>query len=223
MTESLVALRDRRESAIARISDCYAEDLLDVDELERRLDLVHAARTVAEVDALVADLGTTSKALVATGTTAIDDPTRPRHKKLRALLSNVERKGRWTVPRALTLRVLWGNCELDFRDASLGPGVTEIDVRVLMGNLEVILPPGLAVDIDVSAVLGNVEERHRIPPNPDPNMPIVRITGVVRLGNLETSTRLPGESGGDARRREKRERKALRAAAADPHEALPPG
>lgn len=220
MAESLVALRDRREQVISRLSDGYARDLFDVDELERRLDLAHGARSVAELDQLVSDLGepapgAASTALVIPGPTAIEDPERSDAKRLRVIMSAVERKGRWLVPRRLELRVFWGNAELDFRDASLGPGTTTIDVGVLMGNLEVILPPSLGIDVDVSTLAGNVTERHRVPPDADPARPQLRITGTVRFGNLEITTRLPGETARDASRRERRERKRLRRAERD--------
>lgn len=201
---SLVALRDRREQVIARLSQCFADDVLEVEELERRLDLAHAARTVAELDTLVQDLGEPTTALAPF--TAIDDPSRMALKKQRVIMSSLERRGRWSVPKQLQLRIFWGNAELDFRDASLQQGVTEIDVRVTMGNLELILPPGLAIDVDVSSFAGNVEERHRVPRELAPGQPMLRITGAVRFGNLEISTRLPGESDRDARRREKRQK-----------------
>lgn len=223
MAESLVALRDRREQVISRLSDGYARDVFDVDELERRLDLAHSARTVAELDALVSDLGdapAASTALVPAGVTAIDDPTRADTKRLRVIMSAVERRGRWTVPRELDLRVLWGNAELDFRDASLGPGITTIHVRVFMGNFEMILPPNLAIEVDVSSFAGSVTERHRVPPDADPSRPQIRVVGRVSFGNLEITTRLPGETRRDADRREKRERKQLRDAET---RALPPG
>ncbi|HZJ66705.1 MAG TPA: LiaF domain-containing protein [Kofleriaceae bacterium] len=223
MAQSLVALRDRREQVIARLSEGYAQDVFDVDELERRLDLAHGARSVAELDALVADISpaaSPSTALVVAGPTAIDDPTRPDTKKVRVILSSVERRGRWSVPRQLDLHVLCGNAELDFRDASIGPGVTTIHVRVFMGNFEVVLPPNLGIDVDVSSFAGSVTERHRVPPDADPARPLIRIVGTVRFGNLEVTTRLPGESARDAYRREKRERKQLRKSDS---KALPPG
>ena len=219
MAESLVALRDRREQVISRLSDGYASDLIDVDELERRLDLAHGAHSVAELDPLVADLGdpapAASTALVRAGPTAIDDPERADARRLRVIMSAIERRGRWTVPRSLDLRVLWGNTELDFREASLGPGITTIHVRVFMGNLEVVLPPGLAIEVDVSSFAGAVTERHRVPPDADPGRPQIRIVGTVRFGNLEITTRLPGESAHDADRRERRARKDLRRAERD--------
>ena len=210
MVQSLVALRDRREQVIAQLSEGYATELLEVDELERRLDLAHAAKTVAELEELVADLApVASTALVPVTSTAIDDPRRAPSKKLRVIMGAVERKGRWTVPSRLELRVFWGSAVLDCREASLGPGVTTIDIRVTMGSLEVILPPQLAVDVDVSSLAGSVEERHRVPPEADPARPFLEMVGAVRFGSLEITTRLPGESRRQASKRERRERKQL--------------
>jgi hypothetical protein len=119
--------------------------------------------------------------------------------------------------------VFWGNAELDFREASIGPGVTTLHVRVTMGALELVLPPQLAIDVDVSSFAGSVEERHRAPAEPDPSRPLLRVVGEVLFGSLEISTRLPGESARDARRRERRERKSRRALAAGTSRSLPPG
>ncbi len=221
MAESLVALRDRRDQVIARISDAYAHDLFDVDELDRRLDVAHNALTVADLDTLVADLGTT--ALVVQPSVALDDPGRPQTKSLRVIMSSVERRGAWIVPKQLTTRVFWGNAELDFRDASIGAGVSTIDVRVTMGSLEIILPPSLAIDVDVSSFMGNVESRHRAPAQLDPSRPLLRVTGSVVMGNIEVITRLPGESRSDTSKRERKERKDKRRLARAERKALRSG
>ena len=58
MTEptNLVALRARRQRAIALISERYAEGLLDDDEVDRRLDLAERATDLAQLDTLFASL-----------------------------------------------------------------------------------------------------------------------------------------------------------------------
>src|SRR6185312_12807257 len=53
---SLVALRDRREAAIQQLADGFAADLLTMDQFDDRVARAHSAATVAELDALVADL-----------------------------------------------------------------------------------------------------------------------------------------------------------------------
>ncbi len=206
MAESLVGLRDRRDEVIARLSDAYAQDLFDVDELDRRLDLAHSARTVAELDALAEDLGPAAALATTSTALAIDDAQRPAVKAQRVIMGSIERGGRWTVARRMKLRVFWGNAELDFREASIAPGITEIEIHCTMGNVELILPPDLAIEVDVSSLMGNVEEKHRKPVDHDPNRPMLRVTGRVTMGNLEITTLLRGETKRDLRQREREDR-----------------
>jgi hypothetical protein len=227
MAESLVALRDRRAAVVTRLSDAYAADLFDVDELDRRLDLAHSVRTVAELDTLTEDLGEPTTSLVlASSMQVADDANRPPTKRLRVIMSSVEREGRWIVPKETAMRIFWGTAALDFREASLAPGTTTIDVRITMGNLELILPPELAIDVDVSSVMGSVEQRHRQPVEPDPSRPMLRVTGRVLMGNLEITTLLPGETKRDGMRRDRDKRRDKRRALRDARRgrrALPPG
>jgi hypothetical protein len=201
-------VRERRERVIARLTECYERDLLDVDELDRLLDLAHAASTTAELDSLVAGLGEGPASLAPLCPHATNDPARLEKKYLTVMFSHVERTGRWVVPRTLVTRSLFGNVVLDFRDASIGPGTTTLDVSSSFGTIELLLPPWLAIDVEVASIGGAVEERHRISRDPDPTEPVLYVTGIVRFGNLCISTRLPGETRNEARRREQRERLA---------------
>jgi hypothetical protein len=167
-------LTDRRDRVIDRLSSDYANGHFEVEELERRLALVHAAQTPAELEALVP-----------TGTTTALVPAQ----RVRVVLGSIERTGPWVVPAQLTARVLWGNLVLDLREARLGT-TTTIEARVTMGNLEVIVPPGVDVELDATSLLGNVEQRTTRAPGAGP---VVRITGRVKLGNLEVSTMRAGE------------------------------
>jgi hypothetical protein len=219
-TKSLVALRDRREQVIAALTEHFAADLFDVDEFDRRVDRAHLARSIADLDAIMADLPALPTTTPSQALAVKDDPTRPSEKAMWLILGGVDRKGPWTVPRKMNIRCFWGGGSLDFREANFGPGVTEIHVVALMGGLEIIVPPWLAVDVDASAILGGVDARHRAPVQPDPGRPVLRVSGLVIMGGVDIETRLPGETSRDARRREKREKKALKA---NPPRGLPAG
>ena len=180
------ALADRRDHVIEQLSTGFAGDHFEVEELERRVALAHSATTPAELDALVTDLDARSPAYALVPT-----------KQLRVVLGSVERTGRWPVPQQLAARVWWGNLVVDLRDATFGAGVTTIDVHVTMGNVEIVVPPGVDVEVDASSFLANVDE-HTTPGSSVTRS--VRITGRVVLGNLEISTLRRGETQRDARR-----------------------
>jgi hypothetical protein len=192
-----MALADRRDLIINRLSSGFAEGELEVEELERRLAQVHAAQTAGELDALVTDLVpvAASMALVPA-------------QRTRVVLGSVERTGPWTVPPQLAARVLWGNLVLDLREAQFAAATTTIDVNITMGHVEVIVPPGVKVELATSAFLGSAEER--VEHTAGAKGPTVQIVGRVRLGNLEVETRRVGETMRDARRRRRAERRARR-------------
>ncbi len=50
------ATEDDRAAAVTQLKIAFVEDAVDVDELERRIELAHAATMLSELDALVADL-----------------------------------------------------------------------------------------------------------------------------------------------------------------------
>ncbi len=116
------------------------------------------------------------------------------HGTLRVSFGNIERSGHWEVPRNLEVRVRMGNAELDLRDAVLAPGTTTIDIGVTMGNVEVIVPKTLPVQVEVDTKMGNVENAPAAKPNGDAQQSVVRITGNVKLGNCEVIALDPGET-----------------------------
>ena len=180
---------EHRERVIESLSSGYAQGVLEVDELDRRLALVQTAKNSRELEALVTDLASrpsTPTALVPT-------------QRMRIMFGSIERTGPWSVPQQLRARVVCGNLELDLRDARLAPGLTTIEVDVTMGNVEVIVPPGFQVDVEASSFLGAVEERTERASIAATN--VIRVIGRVRLGHLEVSTLHRGETRRDARHR----------------------
>jgi hypothetical protein len=201
-------LRDR---TIGRLSDAFATDLIDVDEFERRVTIAQRSDSLAEIQALVADLPAHAE-----GTPAAPAPrsTVPaanvrRRGTVFTIMGGVERKGSWTVPRSLNVGVVMGGAMLDLREAWLPPGPIELRVAALMGGVEIIVPPNLPVEAEGVAIMGGFDHVDRAPAEPDPGAPLLRVTGLALMGGVHIEMRLPGESSRDARKRRRRERRAL--------------
>jgi len=209
---ALMAARDARERVIAALQEHFAQDVLDVDEFERRVTVAQTSEVTAEIEGLLADLPALA------GSPAPPPPqralvpasdVRPAQTVL-AVMSSTRRAGPWTVPRKMLVRGLMSSTVLDFREARLPPGPVDVEIRALMSSAEIIVPPGLAVETHGTAIMGTFEEVERAPPHPDPDAPLLRVHGLAVMGAVEVKMRLPGESGGEAWRRQKRELREAR-------------
>ena len=124
-----------------------------------------------------------------------------------AIFGGAERRGAWLSPRHLRVVAVMGGVELDFREARLPPGVTDVSIFSFMGGVEVVVPPELAVESNGVAIMGGFEHLDRAPVETDGEQPVLRVHGFVMMGGFSIETRLPGETSGDARRRRRNERK----------------
>ena len=216
-SEPLVALRRRRQEVIDHLTDTFARDLIDVDQFEERVNQAHRATSLAGLDKVVADLAPMDReALVRSGTpeVAIEPavPTAGRRKRrwMVAVMSGVRRTGSWRPSSRMKLVCLMGGAEIDFREVSLPAGEIELSVTCVMGGAEIIVPPGLQVECEGIGIMGGFDHVNRAPQTPDPGAPLLRIKGLALMGGIAVSTRLPGESERDARRRLRDNRRALR-------------
>lgn len=195
-------IEPRRQRTITLLCQHYANDTLNADELEQRLDLAHQAASLAELDALLTDLPALAEpgAGRAVGTLARADPLQVAETDfIIAIMSGTERKGVWTPARQLNAFAVMGGFVLDFRQARFSPGVTELNFFALMGGGEIIVPPGVRVETSVIPIMGGAEVRTS--ETTDPDAPVLRIRGLAIMGGLEVKERLPGETAKEAKQR----------------------
>jgi hypothetical protein len=174
-----------RESAVERLSAAFAHDVLSLDEFERRVTSVYGATAGTELAALTADLPVLPTS--DTGSALARGDTSPMAHRVAAVFANVERAGPLEVPALLELRSVFGNLELDLRDARFGAGVTEIAIRAVLGNVEVRLPANAVVENHGSGILASFTCRADWMEGGlvTAGGPRVRITGRAVLGNVE--------------------------------------
>ncbi len=206
-----VPLEQTRERVIQQLCEHFAYDNLTSDALEERLDRAHQAATLEELRSLVSDLPVVHQdATPAIGARTFVSPATGAHVSERQIIVGImggaEKKGVWTPAKQIYVVAMMGGAELDFREARFGPGVTEVIVFAIMGGAEIIVPPGVHVDLNGLAVMGGFGQTGSVPPPTDPDAPVLRIGGFGMMGGVEVSIRYPGERARDARQREKLDR-----------------
>lgn len=188
-----VALRAAREHTIQRLSEAFAGDVLTLEAFENRVDQAFACRTRSDFEALVRDLGPTleQRALMRVEADLAPSPepsAQPNIQRVAlSVLGNVERRGRFVLPRLGRALAVLGNVELDLREIAFPAGVTELRVSAVLGNVEIVVPPNLAVETDGSGILGSFATVSRMPLEAG-DEPVLRIRGNAVLGNVEIRT-----------------------------------
>jgi hypothetical protein len=185
-----------RERVIQTLCAHFANDDLSTQELELRFEHAYKAGTSAELRALVAGLpALPPDVLPPTPLYGVAPAGRPEPAEQRHLvvMSTVRKKGQWTPARHNKVTCVMGNARFDLREALILNGVTHFELNVVMGEVELIIPPGLRVECDGFALMGEFDDAHSEGLAPA-DAPVIRVTGSVVMGAARIKTRLPGES-----------------------------
>lgn len=187
-----MTLEIQREEAVQALCAHYAQDHLSTQELEARFERAYKAATRADLDTVLAGL----PALRASA-----PPPAPLYqvapapgalptglKRYLGFFSTLKKEGAWTPAPRIQAKAILGEVVLDFREAALPPEGVEIEADVFMGELRVLLPPGVGGEVDATAIMGEVTDKAQ---RALPGAPMVRVRGSALLGTLAVVTKLP--------------------------------
>ena len=104
-----------------------------------------------------------------------------------AIMSAAVRKGEWEPAELVQVISIMGAVELDFRDAIMLDGVTEVEIRTIMGGVKIIVPDDIDVQTEGVGFMGGFE--HLGHTSGDPEAPLLRITGFALMGGVEIKLR----------------------------------
>jgi len=113
-----------------------------------------------------------------------------------SFLSSTEREGRWQLPRRFRALAVMGNVELDLREAEVGYGVSVIEAVAFMGNIEITIPPEIAVECDGDSLIGTFTLKYRGRANPAAASRdrTVRVVGSAYAGSVSVNVKGPDEA-----------------------------
>lgn len=161
------------------------EGRLTLEEFAERLDMVYEARSRSELDALTTDLPAASEG----------SARGRRPKRFTAVaFGSVERRGRWRVPRFTGLAVLFGDADIDLRDAEIHGRTVTISAVLLFGNADFYVTRSVDVDLGGFTFFGHRRE-HGDDRDLGPQAPLVRIRVLSLFGTSDVWRIPPGMSG----------------------------
>lgn len=201
-----MSLELEREQVVQLLCRQYAQDALTTEELEARLEAAYRAKDLDELQALTRGLPVVRDSATRAPEMYGDSGSASADKRVLSVLADVKKGGEWEVARRVRAIAVLGALELDFREARILGGITTVDVSATLAEVRIIVPPGLRVECDGNAVLGEFRNKVMTVPSEGPDVPILRITGMSVLSDVSVIMRLPGESAMDAFRRERLKR-----------------
>lgn len=192
-------IEQRRQEVIDLLTDAFARDIIETSEYEYRVGQANALNSIEELNSLVRGLSDQASS------GALSYPPSGTM-EIRSVFSSQRYQGDWLEREDIDLRVMFGEVRCDFRRSLVGP-VTRMNLRVFMGEVKIIVPPGVKVRVNVSPVLGEVSRKHgdgrffdqvkgiinsalgssskeiALHPNSHPN-PVLEIRGKVFMGSV---------------------------------------
>ncbi|MBB6118539.1 DUF1707 SHOCT-like domain-containing protein [Nocardiopsis algeriensis] len=202
--EHIRASDAERDKVAERLREALAEGRLTPVEHEERLDTLYRAKTIGELAPIVSDLpepgydytsagsqpaGTDGMQLL--GQEARDLAGQSKgSENLVAVFGGCERKGRWLVEPRTNASVLCGAIELDLREAVLSQRDVTIQLAVILGAVDIVVPHGVRVINNTSAILG-AAELGGTDQVTDVNAPVIRLTGTCMLGAVSVKAKKP--------------------------------
>lgn len=132
-------------------------------------------------------------------TVVADDQVEP-HRGALALMSSVKRRGVWTLAKRFRIAAVMAEAKIDLREARISSH-SEIEVFAFWASIEIIVPPGIRVDVQDSALMGEVNWESTDSQNLPYDAPSVLVRGSVIMSSIEVKVRYLGETDREAKRR----------------------
>jgi hypothetical protein len=162
-----------RERAAEVLQRACGEGRLTLEQFSARVGAVYAAESAQEIERATADL---APAPVVGSAQIVDSIT--------TVFSQSKRRGRWRLRSSrLWLRCFFGLTEIDLREVITDQGALEIAGLCLFGQVNVIVPEGVEVEL-TGAVVFSEHNLHLAPVPRVPGTPEVRVELTTWFGQV---------------------------------------
>ena len=164
-----------REAIVERLRAASAEGRLSLEELVGRTGAAYSATTRGELAKVAVDLPEQASA---------PSTTQPaRSQRMVSVFADVSRRGWWRAEGTVSPMTVFGDVELDLRQAAVPTGRVQISAVAPFGDIEVIVPDGVIVELSGFSLFGRKKVDVR-GSNSTRSAPVVRVQGFTVFGSV---------------------------------------
>ncbi|MEE4424287.1 MULTISPECIES: DUF1707 domain-containing protein [Streptomyces] len=171
---SVLASDAEREAMVERLREATAEGRLTLEELAERSEAAYLARTREELASVGEDLPhVTAPATAGSG-----------QRSFRALFGDLVHHSP-ALDHGIEATAVLGDLTLDLCSSPAPPtGELTIEAKALVGDVHLLLPEGVRVEMNCSKVFGDLRDLTRAHSGPESVTPLIRVTGSAVFGDI---------------------------------------
>jgi Domain of unknown function (DUF1707)/Cell wall-active antibiotics response 4TMS YvqF len=166
-----------RDRVATHLREHLADGRLTLDEFTERIDAAHAARTVGELEELTRDLPARHETA-----SLAPAPASPSRWAVAVMGAN-RLEGRWRAGEHVAAVAVMGETVVDFSRAQLSGPEVVVNAVAIMGEVKVVVPEGVDVELTGFALMGEKRDR-TVDVEPLPGAPRIRVRAFALMGEV---------------------------------------
>ena len=181
-----------RNNVIERLEHSFAQNLLDIDVYEKRMEIAVNTASKRELLSLIEDLPVpteTNKQSSSFDRILLNLGEIKDYDVTLALLSGATRKGLWYPPKRMKVVAIMGGVDLDYSQAQIPPGISNIDIFALMGGVNIFVPEGVNVEVTGIPIMGGID--NRAASSGKLGAPTIKVNAITLMGGLDIKVKRP--------------------------------
>lgn len=192
-----IPIEKLRDKVMDDLVKQYSLERVNLDEFERRTDLISKAATRGEMITQIADLPALPlepgerKASASNATNAawrVSDDRSPRQSDVCvAIFGGSDIKGVWRAPRRLATLCVFGGSNIDLRKAIVPADGLTISCMCAFGGVDIIVPPGMRLQVRGMGIFGGFDRTNN--EVDDPDAPTIVVDGIAVFGGVSVRIR----------------------------------
>ncbi|WP_131740643.1 DUF1707 SHOCT-like domain-containing protein [Actinomadura roseirufa] len=166
-----------REAVVERLRVASVEGRLTFEELTERTEAAYAAVTRGDLEHITRDL----PGMGAPGANPAPQLVR---RRFSAVMGDCKERIVGRIDESLEAVSVMGDVELDLRGAQVPTGEVTVHATAVMGDVKIIVPDGVTVDLGGRAFMGDRRVAVR-EPRPGARVPVVHVIAHAIMGDVQ--------------------------------------